>query len=146
MPPFDYDEHEERLFEATVEWERQAPRLLFILNGGAAITALTYIGNAECPPGSGATVAMGAWIAGLVLAAIVVGLGYRSQSAFLWAHRRKHRPDARSAPERTAEQWGKLGDYSRRLAYAFWIASLAAFGIGAWIAVEALIVASAACQ
>jgi hypothetical protein len=145
MPEYDPHEHEERLFEATVEWERQTPRPLFILNGGAAITALTYIGNAQCPPGMDLRIAMLSWIVGLIFAAVVVALGYRSQSAFLSAHRRQHRPETATPGARTAEQWGMRGDVARALGYTSWIASLAAFAWGAWIATGALMAASTAC-
>ncbi|MEX2650494.1 MAG: hypothetical protein WD673_15920 [Alphaproteobacteria bacterium] len=144
--PYDPHEHEGRLFHATVEWERQAPRPLFILNGGAALAALTFVGNSRCPVAEAVTDAMLAWLLGLLLAAIVVGAGYRSQSAFLSAHRRQHRAETQTPRARSAKGWGRIGVASRIVGYVCWCLSLGSFGWGAWDAINALGEVTLACR
>ena len=120
------------LFEATVRFEHAALRPLYLLNGGAAVAAIAFVGKT---PAFAAGVAgpMKLWIVGLMFATGATIAGYFSQLLFF---KRGGRLDEGRTAE--AQDLGKKGVWIRRLAYVFGLGSLPCFGIGAWIAIDAL--------
>lgn len=120
------------LFEATVRFEHAAIKPLYLLNGGAIVAAIAFLGNAP-EYATGVVSPLKLWIAGLVLATATTGAGYFSQFYFF-------KSDGQDAKGNTklAGRWGKAGVVIRRFAYLFGAASIACFAFGAWRAVDAL--------
>jgi hypothetical protein len=83
--------HELELNKATLAYELELAKLLVLLNGAAAGAFLTLIG-AVWKDGTRPTVclvfsAIGAWLAGLLMAAVTTDLAYRAQSKYATAYR-----------------------------------------------------------
>ncbi len=85
------------LFRAVVTHEHAALRPLFLLNGGAAVAALAFIGQVWPADVSGIVVAMVIWSVGLFAAGLAAGLAYFSQNAFY--RESGHRQSAKKAKE-----------------------------------------------
>ena len=147
------DASELELLKATVAFEHAAIRPLYLLNGGAIIAALTFVGNvggsgsASTPVGSAIKLALGMWAAGLVAAFITTTSGYWSQLAFLKEARRRRdaelaciRGDREGAGRQTAkaECFGNRGAAYRRWGYALGALSVGCFIVGVIFAVVAL--------
>ena len=97
------------LFRAVVAHEHAALRPLFLLNGGAAVAALAFIGQVWPSDVSGLIVAMVIWSVGLFAAGLAAGLAYVSQNAFY--RESGHRQSAKKAAEdndmaKESDEWG----------------------------------------
>src|SRR5512143_171398 len=86
--------HELELTRATAQFEHAAMRPLYLLNGGALIATLTYLGHAlgsdkPEPTRWAILTALALWLSGLLFAGLTAQFGYNSQWNFLKAYRRK---------------------------------------------------------
>lgn len=120
------------MFKATVAFEHAAIRPLFLLNGGAALATLTFLGSIWQPGGTEAVIQragtpLGGFSAGLILAALTAFLGYLSQQRFY---------QSGGVPERmegtTPAKLVQSGHRYRLLAYLCAGLSLACFVAGLW--------------
>ena len=110
----------------------------FLLNGGALIASLTFLGHiwsaaAQKPARGGMITALLFWAAGLVLAGAATHYGYLSQHNFLKALRRS--ADGR---EDQAEQHRTQAEVQRDAWKGCVWGSLLAFGLGCGIAIWSL--------
>lgn len=148
----------QRLFDATAAFEHAMLKPLFLLNGGAAVVFLAFIGQVwpqlvstdQLDPNvlSGLTTPLAIWSAGLAFGAIAVFAGYYSQQSFSEQFggerreekfRREGNDTLASTHAKTAKFWGTIGTWTRRVGYLFILASLAAFVVGAREAIEAIV-------
>ncbi|MCH8111937.1 MAG: hypothetical protein IH905_08295 [Proteobacteria bacterium] len=133
------------IFKATVAWEHAILKPPFLLNGGALIAVLTFLGHVwTADPSQNLVVskwlmilAMILWVLGLVAAGAATLFGYESQFAFLKAFRRRKEADDKDDPEleALADTFGRKGATTRRIWKGGVIASLSFFGIGAVLAI-----------
>ena len=105
------------LFRAVVAHEHAALRPLFLLNGGAAVAALAFIGQVWPADVSGVIVAMVIWCVGLFAAGLAAGLAYFSQNAFY--KESGHRQSAKEAEEdgdtaKKRDEWEKHDTQAKR--------------------------------
>ena len=122
--------HEEELTRATVQFEHAAMRPVFLLNGGALIAALTFLGHAHPSASWQILAALGAWVFGLSAAGLAAWFGYRSQLCFRKAWSRKIEGD-----KAAQINFGRKAKRCRSLWGAFIICSLALFAAGGSLAV-----------
>ena len=141
------------IFRATVAFEHAALKPPLLLNGGALVGVLTFLGNAWTPLSQAGTVefavikwlmlvAMVLWANGLFFAAWATVSGYKSQSAFLEEFRRNRDvADGRRDPPDHMHLAAELGQegVEERVEWKWGInISLICFGVGALLAVLSL--------
>ena len=143
-------ESRRQLRQATINFEHAALRVLFLLNGGALIAFLAFLGTdtAKELTSKGTTdFALAAWLAGLILGGFAALFGYRSQFQFYKAHGDYQRfqiglneyplEEDRSDQDslREAREWSEWAHSNRDRAHRFGFGSMLAFTAGAVIAV-----------
>lgn len=134
-----------QLQQATIAFEHAALKPLFLLNGGALVLSLAFLGAIlSSAPGGRFQIhdtemvwwAIFLWGSGLVLAAVCTGLGYLHQLNFFRESNQNtlHRlrlddgKEEEAAESKTqAKKDGKRAHRQRNWAYGVWFASLAAF-------------------
>jgi len=107
-----------------VEISVQGVKYLLLINGGACVALLAYIGNSENPPATSANLqpSMLFFIIGVLLCGGLIGLTYLTQFRLL--------NELRDG-EDTLEHMASL-----RLGAVLYVLSIAAFALGAWQAVR----------
>ena len=143
-------EHRQLLFEAVSRFEHAAIRPLYLLNGGAAVAAIAFLGK-NTDAATAIVTPMKWWIAGLLFAAAVTACGYFSQFMFYKAHGRHMKGtaiDAIDTSERALRvrvlayifgtDTGERAQRVRVLAYIFGAVSLISFAVGSVLAVDSL--------
>ena len=132
------------LTRATTAFEHAAIRPLFLLNGGALIVVMAFLGaiwdDAKQPDLIMLYWSLGFWFVGLVLAAVVTIFGYRSQFAFLKATKKAIDAVDSAANEepdevmyesiREVKTQGELGEKLRTWAESLGVTSLVFFAVG----------------
>jgi hypothetical protein len=136
------------LFRATAAFEHATLRVPYLLNGGALVATLTFLGNiasksgAEQPARGGVIIALLFWTFGLFLAGVATHYGYLSQHNFLKAYRRKSEwlDDRRRYPdsEKQAADHTKDAEDQRGYWKVLVVLSLTAFAFGSGSAIIAL--------
>jgi hypothetical protein len=148
------DQRELELLRATNTFEHAAIRPLVLLNGGAIVAVLTFVGHIMGEETAyryldrqAIKFAFILWALGLVAAYAATTLGYFSQHGFLneaQATRRSIEADLRDDTETrdkassSAGQFGKDGDRYRNYAYTAGILSVLSFLCGVAFAARAL--------
>lgn len=127
-------ENERAMQRAAVDFALLTLRTLILLNGGAAIGSMTYLGNiwAKAAPQAAAGAALAApgmfaFIGGLVAGALAAGAAYIAQILFV----EMDHSTGRGSP---ASTWGGLTRWGAVVLAAL---SVGAFCYGAWIMVGA---------
>jgi hypothetical protein len=131
--------HELELTRLTAQFEHAAMRPLYLLNGGALIATLTYLGHALSddkpqPTPWAILTAMALWLLGLFFAGLTAQFGYNSQLNFLKAYRRKL--DQEDEAQRT---FASKGHYNRAKWTFFRWVSLLCFLIGSSFAIVSIL-------
>ncbi len=117
--------HELELMRATIQFEHAAMRPAYLLNGGALIASLTYLGHRHDLTMWAIIVAVALWLFGLLSAGLATQFGYKSQWSFLKAYRQKI--DGNDAGKL---QFSQNGHCHRSKWSVCIFASLACFGAG----------------
>ena len=136
--------HHVELIRATAAFEHAVLRVAFLLNGGALIATMTFLGNVwpkeHFARGSIVT-ALLIWILGLVMAGFATHYGYLSQHNFLKAFRRNTEwLEGLDGDLKTkAEKHSKDAEDQRETWKFFVLVSLALFGMGSAVAILSLI-------
>ena len=129
------------MFRAVAAFEHAALRPLLLLNGGAAVALLAFIGKVWPEVIPDILIAMAIWSGGLALAAIATSLGYFSQNTFFKASgyqfkaedaNRVKNIEVESGAKAAQDKLEKKGHRYRNCAHLCGILSLICFVAGAW--------------
>ena len=134
------------MFRAVAAFEHAALRPLLLLNGGAAVALLAFIGQVWPEVISGTLIAMAIWSVGLALATIATSLGYFSQNTFYKASGHQFEAEdanrvkdieVESEAKAAQDKLEKKGHRYRNYAHLCGILSVICFVAGAWWALYA---------
>ncbi|MDE1967506.1 MAG: hypothetical protein KGI92_01250 [Alphaproteobacteria bacterium] len=123
-------------FRAVIDFANSAIKLLVLVNGGAVIAILTFLGNLVAKQDSDTAVvgasgfAITYFVVGLAAAVTAAAAAYLSQVCF-----------TELSTEKRKKGWGNL---FRAIGLATALVSLICFSVGAWVASDALTHLSAA--
>lgn len=127
------NEHHRTMHRSIVDFASGAIKIILLINGGAAIAILAFLGNEAAKNGSAADTlaavralapALNSFVVGVFAAGFTAGFAYLSQVIFL------------ELPERWRPQ--TYGNVLRAIAVAAATASLFAFAVGSWSARDGL--------
>ena len=140
-----------------IETGQSALRSAMLINGGAAVAVLAFVGTAwgsGMPPEIFTQIAkaLGSFAFGVLSAAFGAGTAYLVQRAFVEGldsgaeQGSQQHPDEQGDSEKggATRDWDKIGYQLNYLAVVFVIASFVLFGFGAYLAYNALVSLSAA--
>lgn len=135
------------LMKATIAFEHAVLRPAFLLNGGASVAALTFLGNVKAAPDWPILCAVGSWALGVTLASFSAAAGYQAQHRYLKRFRRLSeaeeikmgvytqdeamaRPSRIEKKEQEAKEHEAKAEWHQRLWKWLFIFSYAMFGAG----------------
>lgn len=125
-----------QLQKATTDFEHAALKPPILLNGGAMLATLTYLGARSIPAGSSpcwVVATIGAFSIGLACGALAIYFGYRAQHAFYGMNIARVTNELKGRPRQSGEQHEKdmqKGQAAEVCATFFAAAGLALFVVG----------------
>lgn len=148
------------MLQATMEFGRLGVRAVFLLNGGAIIGILTFIGHIYSSPNvspflHSAKLSLPYYILGVVCAALTLGVSYISQGNFYvskWTSIAQETVNTKladydkqeiveyvsNAMDEVQKKHLQIGKFVRWFAMMLWVASLALFLVGSYIAYQGM--------